>query len=137
LFIQPAQPQFRQTGQVIRFDRWCPRGEKEPYRLREQAAANESEYLGGGPVEPVCIVHDAQQGLLLRRVRQEAERRQGDQKPVGTVARVEPERDAEPAPLGFGERAEPVEQRTAQLVQPGEGELHFRFDADAAGHPEP
>ena len=42
-----------------------------------------------------------------------------------------PERDAERASLGLGERIDTAEHRSAQLVQPGEGKLHLRFDTGA------
>ena len=113
-----------------------PDREHQRYRLRQQAAPDESEDLGGGLVEPLRVVHDAQHRLLLGGLRHEAERREGDQEPVGAISGGKPERDAEPATLRLGQRPEPAEHRRAQLVQPGEGELHLRLDAGHAGHPE-
>ncbi len=40
---------------------------------------------------------------------------------------------AERVALGVGQRAEAIEHRPAQLMQPGEGELHLGVDADGAG----
>jgi len=102
-----------------------PGRENLRYRLRQQTAPDKAENLSRGLVEPLRVVHDAQQRLLLGGLRHEAERRDRDQEPVRAVSRGEPERDAEPAPLGFGERVKPAKQRSAQLVQPGEGKLHF------------
>jgi hypothetical protein len=139
LFIQSVQPEFGQARQLIRhgisWDR-RPDREHQRYRLRQQAAPDESEYLGRGLVEPLGVVYDAQHGLLLGGLRHEAERGEGDHEPVGAIPGGQPERDAEPATLRLGQRPEPAEHRRAQLVQPGEGELHLRLDAGHPGHPE-
>jgi hypothetical protein len=87
-------------------------------------------------VEPLCVVHDAQQRLLLGRLSHQAERPEGDQEPVAFMSRGKPERDAERASLGLGERIDAAEHRTAQLVQSGEGKLHLRFDTGHADHVE-
>jgi hypothetical protein len=139
LFVKPAQPEFGQTRQMIqRGISWGrrPGREHQRYPLRQQAAPDESEDLGGGLVQPLRVVHDAQHRLLLGDLRHEAERREGDLEPVGAVSGGEPERDAEPATLRLGQRPEAAEHRRAQLVQPGEGKLHLRLDADHAGHRE-
>jgi hypothetical protein len=106
LFIQPAQPQFGQTRQVIR--RGIPLGlrpdrEHQCYRLRQQAACDESEDLSGGLVEPLRVVHDAQHRLFLRGLCHQAERREGNQEPVGAVPGGKPEGDAEPGALRLGQ----------------------------------
>ncbi|MEA2672339.1 MAG: hypothetical protein QOG45_2559 [Chloroflexota bacterium] len=49
------------------------------------------------------LVDDAQQRLPLGRVREEAQRREGDQEPVGAVPRFQSEGDVEGAPPGAGE----------------------------------
>ena len=38
---------------------------------------------------------------------------------------------------GTGNRPQPVPHRRAQLVQPGEGQLHFRLHAEHPHHPAP
>ena len=113
-----------------------PDREHQRYRLGQQAARDESEDLGRGLVEPLRIVRDAQNRPLLGGLRQEAERRQGDQEPVRAISGGEPQRDAERATLRLGQRPEPAEHRRAQLVQPRVGEFHLRLDAGHAGHPE-
>ena len=139
VFVQSVQPEFGQARQVIRRgSSWGRRPDREHqrYRLRQQAAPDESEDLGRGLVEPLRVVHDAQHRPLLGGLRHEAERRQGDQEPVRAISGGEPERDAEPATLRLGQRPEPAEHRRAQLVQPRVGELHLRLDAGHAGYPE-
>ena len=113
-----------------------PDREHQRYRLRQQAAPDESEDLGRGLVEPLRVVHDAQDRPLLGGLGHEAERRESDHEPVGAISGGEPERDAERATLRLGQQAEPAEHRRTQLVQPGEGEFHLRLDAGHAGHRE-
>ena len=132
---QPVQPEPGQAGQVVQ-GRRRPGREHQRDRLGQQAASDEPEDLSGGLVEPLRVVHHAQQRPLLGRLRHQAERREGDQEPVRVVARGQPERHAQRAPLGCGEGPEPAEHRNAQLVQAGEGELHLRFHPDRAGHRE-
>jgi hypothetical protein len=131
---QPSDFELRQTGQ---FGVGLAHREHQRDRLGQQAAPDEAEDLSGGPVEPLRVVHHAQQRPFLRRLRHQAERGQSDQEPVRVVARGQPERDAQRAPLRCGQRTEPGEYRCAQLVQAGEGQLHLRFDPDRTGHREP
>ena len=52
-----------------------------------------------------------------------------DQEAVGGIAGREAERDAQGALLGLGKRVEPLEHRRAELMQPGERQLHLGLDA--------
>ena len=61
---------------------------------------------------------------------------QADQEAIRRGARRESERDLQGALLRFRERAEPVQQRCAELVQPGVGELHLGLDAGDLRDPE-
>ena len=114
---------------------WRPGREHQRDRLRQQAAPDEPEDLGRGLVEPMCVIHHAQQWLLLGRLRHQAERPEGDQERVGVMSRGKSERDADSVSLGLGQRVKSAEHRSAQLVQPGEGKLHLRFDPGSADHP--
>jgi len=50
-----------------------------------------------------------------------AERREGDQEPVGAISRGKPERNAEPATLRLRQRPEPAKHRRAQWCSPAKG----------------
>ena len=100
----------------------------------QQAAPNESEDLSRGLIEPVRVIQDAQQRLLLGGLRQESEHREGDQKSVGFVSRGKSERNGERTPLRLGEHTKPTEHRSEQLMQPRESQFHLRFDTNTAGH---
>ena len=59
-----------------------------------------------------------------------------DQEAVGRVPGREPERDAQSALLGLRKRVEPAEQRRAELMQPGERQLHLGLDPGDLRDPE-
>ena len=83
-------------------------GEDQPDRLGLQAARHEGERLRRRRVEPLRVVHDADERPLLRRVRQQAQDRQPDQEAVRGVAVAQPERGAERVALRAGEALEPI-----------------------------
>ena len=72
-------------------------------------------------------------GSLLGRVGQQAQDRQGDEEAVRGGAVLQPERRPQRIALRAGQSVEPVEHRRAQLVQPGERELHLGLDARDPG----
>jgi len=84
----------------------------------------------------VRVIHDTEQRLLLGHLRHQAERGQRHHERVRIVASGKAERDAERPSLRLGERVQPVKHRGAQLVQPGERELHLGLDASGAHYPE-
>ena len=88
---QPPQRQIRQPGQLVKLARLAL-GEQQDNRLRQQTPRHEREHLGRGPVQPLGIIDQAQQGPFLGGVRQQAEHRQADQKPVGLRPRIQPKR---------------------------------------------
>ena len=98
----PSQRQLRQARQLALIARLA-HGEDERHRLRQQPARDEPEHLRGGVVEPLAVVHDAQQRLLLRQ-RPQAGR-------------------AWPARRGSGpahrRSARPSATRSASLLRPG------------------
>ena len=79
--------------------------------LGEQPTADESEELCRGLVEPLPVVHDADERLSLGRVCQQAQRRQPDQKPVGRSAHAKPEHGRERLALRDGQPAEVIQHR--------------------------
>jgi hypothetical protein len=75
---EPFEPQLRQIFRPALVARLAD-AEHHRDRLGEQPARHESEHLPRGAVEPLEVVHETQQRLLLGDLRQQAERRQGDQ----------------------------------------------------------
>ena len=134
--IQPAQSAFRPARQGIRGRNRRPGCEHQRDRLGQQAASDESEDLCRGLVKPLCVVNDAHQGLLLSRLGQQGQDRQPHQEPVGTISRRQSEGNAQGVALSLGEESEPTDQRSAQLVEPREGEFHVRLDTYTANDSE-
>ena len=111
-------------------------GEHERHRLRQQPARDELEHQGRGIVEPLEIVHDAQQRPRLGHAGDQPERGQRDEEAVGRLAGREPQRDPEGDLLRLGQRIQLVEHRRAQLVQSRVRQLHLGLDAGDLHDPE-
>ena len=107
-------------------------GEHQPDRLRAQPARHERQRLRRGAVEPLRIVHDADQRPLLRRVGQQAQRPPGRRGSDPGRRRRAGRTRAERLALRAGEPLEAIHERRAELMQPRERELHLRLDARRA-----
>ena len=92
LVAEPFEPQLRQARQLALLARLAD-AEHDRHRLGEQPARHEPEHLRRRLVEPLEVVHETQQRLLLGDLRQQAERRQADEEAVGRIAGREAERD--------------------------------------------
>ena len=75
------------------------------------------------------IVDHTQQRALGRRLRQQPEHREPDDGPVRRDAGAHPEDDLQRATLRPRQPIEPIEQRRAQQMDAGVGQLHFRLHA--------
>ena len=75
--------------------------ERDP--LGQQAASHERERSGRCAVEPLRVVDQAQERLLLGSFGEEAESREPDKKRTRGVARAEAERDVERVTLRIGQ----------------------------------
>jgi hypothetical protein len=78
-------------------------------------------------VQPLCVIHHAHQRALFSYLGQQAQQRQANQEPIGRRARLEAERGPERIALWARQMPEAIKHRPAQLVKPGEGELHLRL----------
>ena len=72
--------------------------------------------------------------MLLGDLGQQAQDGQRDQEAVRRRPGTEAERGPQRSALGSRETLEAAQHRRAQLVQPGERELHLRLDPGGAGH---
>jgi hypothetical protein len=126
---QLPQRQVRQPGQLVKLARLARLAlrEQQRNRLRLQAPGHEREHLGRGPVKPLGIINQAQQGPFLRGVGEQAEYRQADQKAVGLRPGTQTERRPERIALRRRQPLEAAQHRPAQLVQAGKGKLHLRL----------
>ena len=84
-------------------------------------------------VEPLRVVHDRDERPLLRHVGQQAQDRQADEEAIRGVAAAQAERGAERVALRSRQALQAIHERRAELLQPGERELHLGLDARRAG----
>ena len=103
--------------------------EHEPHPLGQESARHERERLRRHLVEPLRVVDDAHERLLLGGVGQEAQDRQADEEALRWRSAAQAERRAQRVALRARQRPETAEQGRAQRVQAGEGELHLGLDA--------
>jgi hypothetical protein len=129
---EPADLELREAAQ---FRPWPARGEEQDDRFGQQPPGDEAEDLRRGPVQPLSVVDQAEQRLLLRGARQQVQHRQPDQELIRRGSLTHPERRLECLAPRRRKPAQPIEQGRTQLVQRGEGQLHLGLDADRAQHP--
>jgi len=118
--------ELRQPGQLAtRF----PGREHQAHRLGSQAPGHEPQRLRGRLIEPLLVVDQADQRLFPGHLRQQAQHGQPDHEPVrrrpGGLAEGGPQR----VPLRRRQVPGAAQHRRAQLMQAGEGQLHFRLHA--------
>lgn len=100
--------------------------------LCHEPPRDEREGSGGSLIEPLSIVDDADQRLLLGNFSQQPEDCQPHLEPIRWWAGAKTERDLHGLALRTREALERVEHRPEQLLQAGERKLHVGLHA---GHP--
>ena len=130
--VAVAEPADRQLGQpgedvVAAAGARCAH-ERDP--LGEEPAGDETEDLRGGVVEPLRVVDDADQRLLLGDLGEQRQRGQPDQEPVGRRTAAPAEHRRERVALRDGQPVEVIEHGRAELMEAAVGQLHLRLDAD-------
>ncbi len=128
---EPADGQLGEPSQDLVADAG-PRGAHDRDRLGEEAAGDEPQDLRRGTVEPLGVVDDTGQWLLLGDLGDQRQRGQPHQEPVGRSAGVAAEHGRERVALRDGQPVEVVQHGRAELVEAGIGQLHLRFDADCS-----
>ena len=96
-------------------------------------AANLAAGFAGAGRRTLAVDCDPQAPLtrwLLGHLRQQAERRQPNQKAIRSLPAAQAERHPQRSLLGTGQAAQPIKHRRTQLMQGGEREPHLRLDAD-------
>ena len=109
--------------------------EHQPDPLRQEPARHERERLRRDPVEPLRVVDDAHERLLLGGVGQQAQDRQPDEEAIRRRSVAQAERRAQRVALRARQMPETAEHRCAQRMQAGERELHLGLDARRPGDP--
>ena len=88
---EPADDQLRQAGELVDVA-GLAHGEHQRDPLGQQAPRHERQRLRGGPIEPLRVVDQADERLLLGHLGQQAQDRQADEEAVRGVAVLQPER---------------------------------------------
>ena len=130
--LEALNHQLRQSGHVVRR---LPRREDQSDRFRLQATGGEPESLRGRAIQPLLVIHQADQRPLRRHLGQQAQRGQSDQEPVGCRAGTDAERRPQGITLRNWQLIDVIQHRRAHLLQSGERQLHLRLDTCRAGHP--
>ena len=128
---QALDHQLRQSRQLIA--RNAGR-EHQTDRFRLQTARHEREDLRRGAIEPLLVIHQADQRLLLGHLGEQAQDRQPDQEAIWRRPGADAERRPQRIALRTRQALETIKHRCQQLMQPGEGELHLRLDTGGARH---
>ena len=110
-------------------------GENNGDGLFPEAPGGELESLGRGPVKPLRLVHDADERSLPAYFAEQPQHAQADQEEIRGTPAAQAQGHAERLALWPGKLVEAIEQRYAQLVQPGEGELRLGLPARGPRHP--
>ena len=131
MVAQAADREVRQPDDV-RFAARFPHRDHQRDPLCQQATRNERDRLRGNPIEPLRVVDEAQERLLLSDLGQQGQHRQPDQEPVRRLALSQAERRFERSTLGARQTLVPIRERRAELMQPGVGQLHLGFDTGRA-----
>ena len=87
-----------------RVDR-LPRREDHRDLLGQEAAGDERKHARGCTVEPLRVVDDAEERLLLGGLRQQVEDREPDEERIRRPSGAQPERDLEGVALGIRQAA--------------------------------
>ena len=128
---EAADRHLREPGKNMITDaRSCRTDERD--RLGQEAMSDKAEGLLRRLVEPLRVVDDADQGLLLGQLAHEREGREPDHEPVRSRAGTEPEHGRQRLALWLWKPFELTQHRGADLVEPAVGELELGLDSDGA-----
>jgi hypothetical protein len=91
----------------------------------------------GGAIEPLDLIDEADQRMLLRRVGEQAEDGQPEQDSIRVRTRAQTERDRHGVELRRWQPCATVEQSRAQPMNAGKRQLHLPFRPERARDPAP
>ena len=131
---QPRHFELRQPGQLAA--RLADR-EHQADRVGDHPPGREPQGLRGSAIQPLMVIDDADQRLRRGHLREQAQHGQPDQEPVRRRPGADPEHGPQRIALRTGQVPGVIQHRPAQLMQPGEGQLHLRLHARRARHPAP
>ena len=127
--VEPVDGHLRKLGEDVVADAGA-RGAHDREPFGEEPAGDETKDLSGGLVEPLRVVDDAYERLLLGDLSEQRQRCEPDQEPVGRRPAAPAEHSCERVALRDGQPLEVIQHRCAELVEAAVRELHLRLDAD-------
>lgn len=142
MFQQPAgvvggqsfDHELRQSFELVLVAGLAQR-EHQSHPLRQKAPRHERERLHGHPIEPLRVVDDADERLLLGGVGEQAQDGQADQEAIRRGTGAHAERRVQRVALRDWQMPETAKHRCAQRMQAGECELHLGLDPRYPGDP--
>src|SRR6185436_6054498 len=114
-----------ELGEAVERLERLARGEDHHDPLGQEAARHEGEYSSRLVVQPLRIIYETEQGLLLGGLRQQVEDGEPDEERIQRPSSTQAERDLHSLALGLGQVLYEIEARRAQLLKCRERELHL------------
>ena len=133
---EPAEHELGEAAQAGRHRLAVAARQQQPDRLGAEPAGDEHERVDARAVDPLEVVDEAQQRLLLGGLRQHAEHARRREEAVARAVGRDAERRLQRAALGVRQPLEQRRQGPQQLVHAGERELRLRLDPFGAQHAE-
>ena len=123
-------------GQAPQRPTHLPRAEQDGDPLGCEPASREPEDLCGRAIEPLGVIDQAEEAVLLRRLGEESENRESDEERVRCRPDTKSEGDLERLALRLGQTLAKRQDRRTELLDGGERELHLAVDAGSPDDPE-
>ena len=114
-----------QARQCCRLRTRNSRPEDQSHRVRAEAARDEGQHLRRCAIQPLLVIHQADQWLLLGSVGKQVQHGETEHEPIRRGTGCDAERDAQCAGLRRRETVEAIQHRCAHLVQSREREFHL------------
>jgi hypothetical protein len=128
--VEALHDELRKSSQRLGIA-WLADREHQADRLSQHAARHEAKRLRRGSVEPLRVVHDADDRSLLGLLGEQAEHCQAHQEAIRGLATAQAECCHERISLWARKAVDPVHQRRTELVQRRICELHLELGSSS------
>ena len=120
MVIQPSEDQFVEARGIEPTTLAVPDGEQDDDPLGSNAPSREHERVGGGSIQPLGVVDDAQERTLFGRFGEQREHAGGHQEAIRARGGYQAETGGQRLALGHGQPREQPDDRPHQAMQPSE-----------------
>jgi hypothetical protein len=135
--VQSCEVKLLDTRRRERMDVVVADGDQAHNSLGLEPSGSEGECVSRRMVQPLRIVHQADQGPLLGDLREQTQDAHTNQEAVGALGGGEPEGTLQGGRLGTWKPLDMVEHGPDELMQGRERQLRLRLDAGPPQHPHP